>query len=85
MKFYIVPVGVAQKTLNHIQIRMIDEFKRPKYFHKRKEDLNSEGLSNPKNFKSVGTGQNIEIGVTPTSITKARIGDSSFIYSNPTS
>ena len=30
MKFFIVPVGVVPKTLNEIQLRLIDEFKKPK-------------------------------------------------------
>ena len=30
MKFSIVPVGVVPKTLNEIQLRLIDEFKKPK-------------------------------------------------------
>ena len=31
MKFFIVPVGVTQKTLNQIGVGLIDEFKKPKY------------------------------------------------------
>lgn len=59
--------------------------KRTKDGRKPKEDLNSDGLNSPKTFKTVGIGQKIEIGVTPTCITRASIGDSSVISSTPTS
>lgn len=59
--------------------------KRTKDGHKPKRDLNSDGLNSLKTSKSVGIGQKIEIGVTPTSITRASIGDSSVISSTPIS
>ena len=30
MKFYVVPIGVPQKSLDQIQIVLIEEFKKPK-------------------------------------------------------
>ena len=31
MKFFIVPMGVVPKKINEIQLRLIDEFNKPKY------------------------------------------------------
>lgn len=53
--------------------------------HKLKQDLNSDGLNSPRAFQSVGTGRKIERGVTPVSITRTSVGDSSDLSLTPTS
>lgn len=52
--------------------------------HKSKQDL-SDGLKSPRSFQSVGIGQKLEMGVTPISMTRASIGDSSDLSLTSTS
>lgn len=53
--------------------------------HKLKQDLNLDDLNSPRAFQSVATGHKIEMGVTPISITRTSVGDSSEVSLTPTS
>lgn len=79
----------ASKVNNQLEnIRVVYQNPDPKSTkdgHKLKQDLNSDVLNSPRAFQSVCTGRKIERGVTPISITRTSVGDSSDLSLTPTS